>query len=86
MLGFVYILEDDLHKYYIGSCTDLAARYKKHVSNSVHTSKRMKNPRIVFSQEYSTIQEAQSIERRLKKLKRKDYIRKIVEDGFIKIK
>jgi len=46
----------------------------------------MENPRVVFSQQYPTIEEARKIEQRLKKLKRKDYITKIINDGYIKIK
>jgi predicted GIY-YIG superfamily endonuclease len=46
----------------------------------------MKNPHVALSQEYPTIEEARKIERKLKKLKRKDYISKIIKDGYIKIK
>jgi predicted GIY-YIG superfamily endonuclease len=42
--------------------------------------------KMVFKQEYSTLGEARKIETKLKKLKRRDYIRKIVEDGFIKMR
>ena len=86
MSGFVYILEDGLNKYYIGSCIDVNARFKRHLSGWVYTTHRMTNPKIVFCQEYPTIQEAKKIELKLKRLKRKDYIKKIVEDGYIKIK
>ena len=86
MPGFVYILQDDLKKYYIGSCADVDIRFKRHLSSRVHTTRRMKNPKIVLSQEYPTIQDAKKIEYKLKKLKRKDYIDKIVRDGYIKIK
>jgi len=41
---------------------------------------------LVFSQMFDTLEEARKIELRLKKLKRKDYIEKIVKDGYIKIK
>ncbi|KKW02101.1 MAG: hypothetical protein UY52_C0024G0017 [Parcubacteria group bacterium GW2011_GWC2_49_9] len=43
----------------------------------------MKSPVLVLSQEYPTLVEARRIERRIKKFKRKDYIEKIVKDGFI---
>ena len=86
MSGFVYILKDDLNKYYIGSCEDIDIRHKRHLTGWVHTTNRMENPRVVFSQQYPTIEEARKIEQRLKKLKRKDYITKIINDGYIKIK
>ncbi|MBI2356227.1 MAG: GIY-YIG nuclease family protein [Candidatus Doudnabacteria bacterium] len=86
MPGFVYILEDDLNKYYIGSCENIDARYKRHLTGWVATTNRMKNPRVALSQKYPTIEEARRIERKLKRLKRKDYIRKIIKDGGSKSK
>ena len=67
MKGFVYILEDDNHRYYIGSSAKPEERYKRHMSGFVYTTHRMKNPRLVFKQEFKTTEEAQKIERRLKK-------------------
>lgn len=86
MPGFIYILEDDLNKYYIGSCKDVDTRQKRHLTGWVQTTGRMKNSRVVLSQEYATIEEARRVERKLKKLKRKDYIARIIKDGYIKIK
>ncbi len=86
MKGFVYILKDDNHRYYIGSSTNPQQRYERHLSGFVYTTRRMKNPKIIFTQEFPTIQEARRVELRLKKLKRKDYIEKIIKDGHIKIK
>jgi predicted GIY-YIG superfamily endonuclease len=86
MSGFVYFLEDEQHKYYIGSCEDVDIRYKRHLSGLVYTTRRMKNPQVVFSQKYPTIQEAKKVELKLKKLKRKDYIEKIIKDKYIKMK
>ena len=40
---------------------------------------------LVLNQEYSTLSKARKIEYRLKRLKRKDYIKKIVEDGYIRM-
>jgi len=85
MAGFVYILVDDFNKYYIGSCKDIDIRYKRHLTGWVYTTNRMKNPQIALSQEFNTIEEARKIERKLKKLKRKDYIKKIIDDGFIRL-
>ena len=84
--GFVYILEDDRQAFYIGSTTNPPERYKRHLSGFVFTTHRMKNPKMVFCQEYPSIQDAKRIELKLKKRKRKDYIKKIIIDGFIKMK
>jgi predicted GIY-YIG superfamily endonuclease len=47
--------------------------------------RRMKNPELVFSQEFETLQLARIIEKKIKSWKRKDFIDKIIRDGFIKI-
>ena len=41
--------------------------------------------KIVLAQEYSSLSLARRIENRLKNLKRKDYIEKIVNDGYIRL-
>jgi len=46
----------------------------------------MEGLELVLSQEYDSLEMARSIERRIKKLKRKNYIEKIVKDGYIKMK
>lgn len=59
----------------------------QHQSKShTYSTKRMGELNLVFSQEYSTLGEARFVERKLKKLKRKDYIEKIIEEGYIKMK
>lgn len=40
---------------------------------------------LVFSQMFDTLEEARRIEIKLKHLKRKDYIEKIIKEGYIKI-
>jgi len=45
----------------------------------------MINPVIVLTQEYKTLECARKVERKLKKLKRKDYVEKMVKDGYIKM-
>ncbi len=84
-MNCLYILQSEDGGYYIGSTTDLRRRLREHLSGSTHTTKRMRSVRLVFSQEYETLTQAQYIERKLKSLKRKDYIEKIIKDGKIKI-
>jgi len=45
----------------------------------------MKNPKLVLKQEFSSLAVARRIERKIKKLKRRDYIEKIVDEGYIKM-
>jgi predicted GIY-YIG superfamily endonuclease len=83
--GFVYILKDDSSRYYIGSTTDVDRRGVQHSSGHTPSTHRMKNPKLVLKQEYPTLEIARKIELKLKKLKRKDYIEKIIADGKIKM-
>jgi len=85
MKGTVYILQDDIGRFYIGSTNNLERRIKQHCYHHTQTTARMKSPTLVFQQEFNSIQKARVIEMRLKKLKRKDYLQKIIEDGYIKI-
>jgi len=85
MKGCVYILQDVKNKFYIGSTTDIQRRLKQHRVKHTATTHRMKIPKLVFSQEYPSIEIARKVERKIKKLKRKDYIEKMVAEGYIKI-
>lgn len=82
----VYILKDIKGAFYIGSTNDLARRMRQHLAGHTQTTDRMDKPSLLFNQQYPTLTEARKIERRLKKLKRKDYIENIIRDGYIKIK
>jgi len=84
-MGFVYILKTD-RGYYIGSTDDLERRMSQHLAGHTPSTKRMGKLELIFSQKYSSLKQARYIETRLKKLKRRDYIEKIISDGFIKIK
>lgn len=86
MKGFVYILKDDKGKFYIGSTTDIKRRMRQHKYRHTQTTTRMQKPKLVLLQEYSSLDTARKVERRIKNLKRKDFIEKIIKDGFIKIK
>lgn len=85
MSGFVYILKDKNGKFYIGSTSNLTRRLAQHKSGHTQTTRTMHSPRLVFSATYNSLKTARTMERKLKRLKRKDYIEKIVSDGYIKI-
>ena len=85
MVAYVYILKSVRNKYYVGSTTDLKNRIKHHEGGFTPSTKRLGKPYLVFSQKYKTLREARIVERRLKKLKRRDYIEKIIKNGFIKM-
>lgn len=82
----VYILQFAKGGFYIGSTVDLERRIKQHASGHTHSTKRLGKGALVFKQDYQTLRDARSVEYKLKKLRRHDYIAKIVQDGYIKIK
>lgn len=86
MSGYVYILKDEKGRFYIGSTDRLQERLLRHDAGYTQTTRNMRNPKLVFRQEYPTLIEARRREYKLKQLKRKDYIEKIVKDRYIKMK
>ena len=86
MKSYVYILRDEKGRFYVGSTSDIQRRIKQHFAGHTQTTLNMREPKLVLSQEYENLETARRIERKIKKLKRKDYIEKIVKDGYIKIK
>jgi len=86
MPSYVYILQGSPDRYYIGSTNDLERRIKQHMSGHTHTTRRIGKFKLVFSQEYQNLKDARKIERRLKRMKRKDYIDKIVKKGRITLR
>jgi len=86
-MAFVYILKSQKNnRFYIGSTNDINKRFIKHQKGEVKATKNFRPFTIEFYQYFSTIKEARIIEYKLKKLKRKDYIEKIIKDGKIKMK
>ena len=57
----------------------------QHENGHTQTTRNMDDPQLVFKQAYPSLEMARKIENRLKKLKRKDYIEKIINDGYIKM-
>jgi putative endonuclease len=86
-MPFVYIIRSITNgKFYIGSTINLQKRMQHHFSGHTAITKRFGQIELVLHQEYETLNKARLVEKKLKKLKRKDYIEKIVSDGIIKLK
>lgn len=64
---------------------DLIKRVKHHKGGHTPSIKKLGEIELVFQQEYESLKDARSVEAKLKKLKRKDYLEKIVQDGKIRI-
>ena len=85
-MAYVYILQSAKNgRYYVGSTEDITTRLYAHNSGGVKATKNLLPVKIVFKQEYSDYTVAHKIERKLKKLKRRDYIEKIIKDGNIRM-
>lgn len=85
-MPIVYILKSLItNEYYIGCTEDFPRRLKEHEKGNVQSTKPLRPLQVMLIQEYQSLSKARKIEKRLKKLKRKDYIDKIVKDGYIKM-
>lgn len=85
-MAWVYILNTKAGKYYIGSTENLEERIKHHKGGFTPSTKSLGFDSLLFSQEFSTLKEARWVESKLKSFKRKDFIEKILKDGYIKAK
>lgn len=85
-MAWVYILKTKNGQYYVGSTDDVVRRLKQHSQKHTATTARLKIEEIVLKQEYETLAKARTVERKIKKLKRKDYIEKMIKEGYIKIR
>lgn len=84
--GFVYILKNKQGRFYIGSTDNLVRRLHQYEFGHTQTTRNMKEFKNVLAQEYPSLGIARKIERKIKKLKRKDYIEKMITDGYIRMK
>jgi predicted GIY-YIG superfamily endonuclease len=76
----------NLNRYYIGSTKRLPEqRLIDHNYGKVKSTKSIKPLKLMIFKKFNTYSQARIIENRLKRLKRKDYIEKIVKDRYIKI-
>jgi len=83
----VYILKSIRNRrYYVGSTINFQHRLEEHRKGKVRSTKGLCPFEVVFVQNFDSITKAKQIEYRIKKLKRKDYIERIIKDKFIKMK
>ncbi|MFA5060515.1 MAG: GIY-YIG nuclease family protein [Candidatus Omnitrophota bacterium] len=86
-MAYIYILvSQSSGKYYIG-CTagDIESRVRKHQRGEVSFTKRNLPVKLVLAQKCSNMLIARAVEKKIKSLKRKDYISRMVLEGRIKI-
>ena len=81
----VYILKNESGKFYIGSTDNLERRLHQHSLGHTQTTRNMKSCILVFKQDYPSLEIARKVEGKIKQLKRKDYIEKIIKEGYIRL-
>ena len=81
----VYILKSETGKFYIGSTNNITRRLQQHHSGHTKTTRNMGTFTLVFKQEYSSLESARKIEKKIKKLKRRDYIENMIKEGYIRL-
>lgn len=86
MKGFVYILKSlKSSRYYIGSTNDPGRRLFDHNAGNTRSTRYGIPWFICFQQEFPDLTTARKIEYKLKKLKRKDYLERMISEGVVKL-
>ena len=85
-MAWVYILRTKNGQYYVGSTNDIKRRLKQHSQHHTATTRRLQVEALVLKQEYPSLKDARSVERKIKNLKRRDYIEKMIEARYIKMR
>ena len=84
-MAYVYILKSDSkQRYYIGCTGSLLRRLNEHRHGKVSSTKSLLPVKLVFQQHCLTFSEARTLESRLKRFKRKDFLEKIIKEGKVK--
>ena len=81
----VYILQSKSGKFYIGSTDNLERRLRQHALGHTQTTRNMESCVLVLTQNYPSLEIARKIERKIKNLKRKDYVEKMIKEGYIRL-
>lgn len=77
-MHYIYILQDDNGILYKGLTNNLERRLKEHQRGKTKTTKKMQNLKIVYTEEFSTFEEARNREVYLKTAAGRKFIKKIL--------
>ena len=79
-MAFIYILySQSIDSFYIGSCLDLDIRIKQHLNNTFNGfTSRSDDWQIFFTIENLAFEQARKIEKHIKKMKSKKFIKNLV--------
>lgn len=84
-MAYVHILKNESGEYYIGSTEDIKQHLHHYAGGYALSTHRMDGLKLAFSQEYPSVKIARAIELQLKRLKRHNYVEKIICDKKIKM-
>ena len=74
----VYVLRDSLGKLYKGLTKDVKRRLGEHKSGHTQSTKQLKNPEVVYKEEYASFEEARKREKYLKTAAGRRFLKKIL--------
>jgi len=66
MMHYVYLLQDQNKKIYIGFSSNLKRRLYEHLHNKVYTTKKMIDPKLIYYEAYNNLDAARTREKKLK--------------------
>ncbi len=76
---WMYILHNpETDRFYIGSTNDLERRLKQHLKGYTRTTRILETYRLVYKEQFSTLEEARLREKKLKSYKSKKYIKWLI--------
>ncbi|HUU44860.1 MAG TPA: GIY-YIG nuclease family protein [Acidobacteriota bacterium] len=78
MPHFVYILQADDGRYYIGQSEDVERRIAQHLAGRVQSTKSRTGWKLVYREQFDTRIEAIKRERQIKKQKSRAYIERLI--------
>ena len=81
-MPYLYILySSKLNKYYVGACANIERRlYEHNIGHSKFTSTGLPW-RLMYTEEFKTLQEAKQREKKIKDMKSRKYIESLIENG-----
>lgn len=75
----MYILHNpETDRFYIGSTNDLERRLSQHIKGYTRTTRILETYRLVYKEQFSTLEEARLREKKLKSYKSKKYIKWLI--------
>ncbi len=78
----VYVLKDENGKFYKGMTNNLERRLKEHKLGKTITTSKMKNPELVYKENYNNFEDARKRELYLKSAARRRFLKKkLIMDG-----